>query len=448
MKKISRTSTIRARLDIYLPIFPDTLFCMMERQRCLSPHSQMESKKFPIVICISGGAWIVGCYLWGALVARLLAACGYAVFCPDYRNFPQSDMEGMVLDVSDAIGWVVRNASRYNGDLSNVTLTGQSAGAHLSLMSLISQAQLSAYASSGATPPTAAAYNVCRYNPRVSIQRYIGLSGIYDLQGLVPHFHSRGLYSSVLHKITGGKEKLARFSPAAYFDPQLCNETGETLPENIFDFLPAYMYFLHGDADCSAPVSESANIAFAMRDAQRRMARNRRKAGLSSSSTDAPEQTVFRGGKHGHGYGDVEDGNGSVCQLLDGEGRQCLSVASGQGEVPPAEIRWVKIPNASHTDPIVEEILVARRSSLVEFILRQEDYLAPRRFCGSRMQKEIDENDEDEGAFAALRVPLADFGGSASGVTPVMLPDAILPTCVPHESRPLLMRVASYVIPF
>nr|CCC47917.1 conserved hypothetical protein, fragment [Trypanosoma vivax Y486] len=158
----------RAKLDIYLPVPPDSLFRFMVHKRN-TPDSSLKSRKFPVVICISGGAWIVGCYLWNALLARLLSSCGYIVFCPDYRNFPQTNMEGMVLDVSDAVGWVVRNAARYNGDVTNVTLMGQSAGAHLTMMSLLSQAHLAAQQVSGGPSPSAVLYNVARYNPRASI---------------------------------------------------------------------------------------------------------------------------------------------------------------------------------------------------------------------------------------------------------------------------------------
>ncbi|KEG05219.1 putative ecotin, partial [Trypanosoma grayi] len=97
----------RATLDIYLPVPLDSLFRMMDQEKMISRRSRLRNKKFPIVISLNGGAWIIGSHFWSFLVARLLAARGYVVFCPDYRNFPQTDMEGMVLDVSDAIRWVL-----------------------------------------------------------------------------------------------------------------------------------------------------------------------------------------------------------------------------------------------------------------------------------------------------------------------------------------------------
>ena len=54
-----------------------------------------------------------------------------------YRNFPQARIPGMVDDVHDAIGWVLANAARLGGNPDEVTLVGQSAGAHLSAMVLL-----------------------------------------------------------------------------------------------------------------------------------------------------------------------------------------------------------------------------------------------------------------------------------------------------------------------
>ncbi|AYU77449.1 alpha/beta hydrolase fold/Alpha/beta hydrolase family/Carboxylesterase family, putative [Leishmania donovani] len=273
----------RATVDIVLPAPLDAIMKTLEYTQ---QSKRLRRKRFPIVIDVSGVAWIIGSHLWSTMIARVLAQRGYVVFCPDYRNFPQTTMEGMTLDVSDAIAWVLNNAERYNGDLNNVTLIGQSAGAHLTMMSLLSQAQLSAYRHNaekgiheGVPPPSDVAYNVPRYNPRESIHRYVGLSGMYNIEGLVDHFQAAGLTTPVLYQIAGGRDQLARYTLNAYFDDRRGGDTGEVLPDNIFDFFPQRMFFVHGDADKSAPVTESASLVGMMRAAQerytlRRSARN------------------------------------------------------------------------------------------------------------------------------------------------------------------------------
>ncbi|RNF00038.1 putative ecotin [Trypanosoma rangeli] len=379
----------RATLDIYLPVPLDALFRMMEQERKISSRSRLQRKKFPIVISVVGGAWIVGYSFWNFLLAPLLAARGYVVFCPDYRNFPQTDMEGMVLDISDAVGWVIKNAERYGGDVRDITLIGQSAGAHLTMMSLISQAQVSAHAVFGGTPPSKKAYNVPRYNPRDSIRQYVGLSGIYNICGLVKHFDRRGLYRSVLYQIAGGRSLLPRYSPALYFDERRCGCTGEVLPKNIFDFLPQRMYFIHGDADCSAPVSESANLAFIMRNAQR--------ARLAEQYTN----------------GDQGPGN---CQAR------------------PVDIEYILVPGANHTDAIIEECLAAKGSYVLDFLCyyTTAEERRDRRFInGNENHAEGIEKDEDEGQ-----------------IDPTKHPDGVLIAPAPHAKRPLLMRIGSYVCPF
>ncbi|KAG5509067.1 hypothetical protein JKF63_06075 [Porcisia hertigi] len=430
----------RAMLDIYLPVPLDSLFRFMDQERKSSEATHMKSggkrmngeshycpklqrKRFPILISINGGAWIIGCYLWNFLVARLFAARGYVVFCPDYRNFPQTTMEGMTLDISDAIAWVLNNAERYNGDLSNVTLIGQSAGAHLTMMSLLSQAQLSAYQYNaeqgihqGVPPPSDVAYNVPRYNPRESIHRYVGLSGIFNVAHLVKHFDKRGLYRGVLYQIAGGKEQMTRYTLSAYFDDRLSGDTGEVLPDNIFDFLPQRMFFMHGDADKSAPATESASIVYLMRNAQR----------------DA------------------------IVRLIRNNPEAAVTLPK------PATIEFILVPGATHTDAIIEEPLCGN-SHIVEFLLYYDIDDDERRQAQlqGRTQAPVSTNKDGQAVMTDLahsRTSSTGTSSAAGGVSPDPLhilpsfcpirPDGILLSPCPSSTRPRLMRLASYICPF
>ena len=87
--------------------------------------------KKPIVMFIVGGAWTIGYKMWGCLLARALVPFGILVIIPDYRNYPKTDIQGMVNDVDTSIQWVIDNAHKYGGDNKRVVLVGQSAGAHL-----------------------------------------------------------------------------------------------------------------------------------------------------------------------------------------------------------------------------------------------------------------------------------------------------------------------------
>ena len=75
-----------------------------------------------------GGAWIIGYKLWCALIGRTLSSMGVLTIVPDYRNFPQGDIEDMISDITAAVKWVSNNALKHGGDPEKIVLAGQSAG--------------------------------------------------------------------------------------------------------------------------------------------------------------------------------------------------------------------------------------------------------------------------------------------------------------------------------
>ncbi|KAK8457182.1 hypothetical protein SEVIR_3G137500v4 [Setaria viridis] len=154
----------RNRLDLYIP--------------------RDHSKSSPVVAFVTGGAWIIGYKAWGALLGRRLAERGIIVACIDYRNFPQGTISDMVSDASEAISFICNNAVSYGGDPNKIYLMGQSAGAHIAACALLEQAVKESKGDH-------TSWNVAQ------IKAYFGLSGGYNIQNLVDHFHERGLYRSV-----------------------------------------------------------------------------------------------------------------------------------------------------------------------------------------------------------------------------------------------------------
>lgn len=120
----------RHLLDIYPPCSPR------------SPHTP--SSRAPVLVFFTGGAWIIGYKMWGALMGRALCPHGLLLVIPDYRNFPQAHGDEMLADVDLAAQWVFDNISMYGGDPENVVLVGQSAGAHLTALLLLMKAAASA----------------------------------------------------------------------------------------------------------------------------------------------------------------------------------------------------------------------------------------------------------------------------------------------------------------
>lgn len=120
---------LRNLMDVYLPHI----------QKHAAARTSTADELAPVVIFVSGGAWIIGYKLWSALVARGLATLGMLVVVPDYRNFPQGDIGDMMDDIREATQWTYDHAHRFGGDRRKIVLAGQSAGAHICLSLLVTE---------------------------------------------------------------------------------------------------------------------------------------------------------------------------------------------------------------------------------------------------------------------------------------------------------------------
>ncbi|PKA49284.1 Isoprenylcysteine alpha-carbonyl methylesterase ICME [Apostasia shenzhenica] len=216
---LTSLSLVLLRLDLYLP---------------------MDDNDYkPVMVFVTGGAWIIGrydfgmtlqrgsircgriplcedrqqnlasvdgtrtmkCYkAWGSLLGRRLAERGIIVASIDYRNFPQGTISDMIRDVSQGISFVCNNIAVYGGDPNRIFLMGQSAGAHIAACSLLRQA-----------------IKECKGDTITwsvsQIKAFFGLSGGYNMLNLVDHFHRRGLYRSIFLSIMEGEHSLKCFSP-------------------------------------------------------------------------------------------------------------------------------------------------------------------------------------------------------------------------------------------
>ncbi|KAL6526253.1 putative isoprenylcysteine alpha-carbonyl methylesterase icmel2 [Orobanche minor] len=209
----------RNRLDLYLPTNNDDLK--------------------PVVIFVTGGAWIIGYKAWGSFLGLQLAERDIIVACLDYRNFPQGTISDMVNDVCQGIEFVCNNIIEFGGDPNRwIYLMGQSAGAHISSCALFQQAIKESRDDS-------ISWSVSQINA------YFGLSGGYNLLKLIDHFHNRGLYRSIFLSIMEGEKALEQFSPELIIQNPSWVSAVRLLP---------HMVLFHGTADYSIPCD--ASIAF------------------------------------------------------------------------------------------------------------------------------------------------------------------------------------------
>jgi prenylcysteine alpha-carboxyl methylesterase len=191
----------------------------------------------PVVIYVCGGAWIIGYKAWAVPLGAYRAKNGIILVSLDYRNFPQGTLSDMMEDVRKGIQWTIENIVKFGGDPDNITLCGQSAGAHITTMLLLSD-YISK--SSDLSPPIGN-----------SIRRYIGVSGAYDVVSLAPRLNRRGLYTEMFHSILDND--LFGSSPIHALS---------FLSNSAIDQLPPISIF-HGAGDQTVPFHQA--IAFAKR---------------------------------------------------------------------------------------------------------------------------------------------------------------------------------------
>mmetsp|Transcript_13734 Transcript_13734/g.34589 ORF Transcript_13734/g.34589 Transcript_13734/m.34589 type:complete len:437 (-) Transcript_13734:1551-2861(-) len=231
-KRVSRSIVYgpnpRNRLDIYRPA---------DTKNCQSP--------LPVVIFITGGAWIIGYKAWGSLLGKVLSQEDLLVVSLDYRNFPQGTIRDMLDDVDKGIEWVFGNIRKYGGDQSNVTLVGQSAGAHLASLSLIECAT------------NMQSHKKVVWTP-LKMRAFVGVSGAYDLVSLSTYLSERGLHVQLLNVIMSVNEKCGFEHVSPLFkvqnltnDPDKCKEVVGLLPPVVL---------MHGKKDETVPFHQSVHF--------------------------------------------------------------------------------------------------------------------------------------------------------------------------------------------
>lgn len=102
---------------------------------------KFSDKKYPVLLNIHGGGWIVGDKRFRRGFSLQMADAGLFVIDPDYSLAPDYVFPQCIRDVAESVRWIYQNAEKYNLDLNNVFISGDSAGAHLA--SLITTATVS-----------------------------------------------------------------------------------------------------------------------------------------------------------------------------------------------------------------------------------------------------------------------------------------------------------------
>lgn len=86
---------------------------------------------WPVLMYVHGGGFAACSKETHWMMAQTYARKGFLVFTINYRLAPESPFPAAIADTCAAYNWVLDNAERYGGDLSQVVVAGESAGANL-----------------------------------------------------------------------------------------------------------------------------------------------------------------------------------------------------------------------------------------------------------------------------------------------------------------------------
>lgn len=89
------------------------------------------AKNLPVMFWIHGGGWQVGDKSDVALKPKVLTGRGMVFVSTNYRLLPGVDMDTLIRDVAESLGWVHAYIAKHGGDPTRIFVGGHSAGAQL-----------------------------------------------------------------------------------------------------------------------------------------------------------------------------------------------------------------------------------------------------------------------------------------------------------------------------
>lgn len=157
--------------------------------------------KMPFIVDIHGGAWVYGDKELNRKYCLHLAKEGFAVVNLSFRLIPEVDFAGSMKDILAALEFVKKNADKFDLDLNNAFITGDSAGGHSAAMVLASGGNKTLQDAFGGKNPIdfkAVCFTCAAFNP--SDFAKIPLAGAVLFNGMYGRFYrgkkKRALYES------------------------------------------------------------------------------------------------------------------------------------------------------------------------------------------------------------------------------------------------------------
>ncbi|KAJ8330783.1 hypothetical protein QVD99_008615 [Batrachochytrium dendrobatidis] len=212
-------------------------------------------KGFPVIVFVYGGGWCSGDKNLYAPLARTLNRLGYIVVVPNYSLWPIGSMDDMVHDVGCAIKWTFKHIESYGGNVDRVSVMAHSAGAHLSVLAMIRNAEKLSFSNSVKNEDSCDALS--------RVYSMIMISGPYDISDHLVFESSRGIdeVSCMARLLDNDYNKFHQASPS-----QIDHLFTTTQLKLILKWLPTNWLIIHGQYDAVVPFTSSMKLYNALKN--------------------------------------------------------------------------------------------------------------------------------------------------------------------------------------
>ena len=111
-------------------------------------------EKLPVIVNIHGGGLVMGTKNLNRGICAQLCSFGFLVIAIEYPLVPETDVFGQLQSVARTLDALQQAIPSFGGDVDHVSLTGDSAGAFLSLHTVLCQKNQKAAEAAEVTPTT------------------------------------------------------------------------------------------------------------------------------------------------------------------------------------------------------------------------------------------------------------------------------------------------------
>ncbi|MCU4414066.1 alpha/beta hydrolase [Acinetobacter sp. WU_MDCI_Axc73] len=154
-------------------------------------------KKIPVIFLVHGGGWVAGNKESMLPYAKLLADRGFLVVNVEYTLVPQAAYPQQVLELNQAVGYIVQHQNQLPIDLSRIFFSGDSAGANIT----------SSYIAALNATKMSEQLNLKASISAQSVRGLVLHSGVYDLKTL---YHSSAKAGKIVS--WGAQSVIAQYS--------------------------------------------------------------------------------------------------------------------------------------------------------------------------------------------------------------------------------------------